>query len=96
MFSVRINFATAITFSVMHGYDTTAIGASPTFFFPLQELFKTVLSNKGEIAHQRFYHRIGVSIPTLLIDYLLTRVLRAFVTESVRQTFSYLAFDNLA
>lgn len=96
MFSVRIIFTTTITQTVMDGYDTAAIGASPTLIFPLKELFKTVLSDKGEITHKRFYHRIGVGIPALLIDNLPARILRTFVTESVRQCFPYFARCNSA
>lgn len=96
MFSICIVFTTAITCTVMNRYTPSTIGASPTNLFSLQEFFNTIFFDKGEIAHKRFYHRIGVGIPTLLIDNLPARVLRAFVTESVRQTFSYLAFDNLA
>ena len=76
-------FATAITYPVMNRYDTTAIGASPTNLFSLQKFFNTIFSDKSEIAHKRFYHRIGVGIPALLIDNLPARVLRTFVTKPV-------------
>ena len=96
MFSICIVFTTAITYTVMNRYTPSTIGASPTNLFSLQEFFNTIFFDKGEIAHKRFYHWIGVGIPTFLIDNLPARILRAFVTEFVRQTFSYLAFDNLA
>ena len=82
-------FATAITYTVMNRYAPSAIGASPTNLCSLQELFNTIFSDKGEIAHKRFYHRIGVDIPTFLIDNLPARILRTSVTESVRQCFPY-------
>jgi len=96
IFSICMFFATAITYTVMNRYAPSAIGASPTNLFSLQELFNTIFSDKGEIAHKRFYHRIGVDIPTFLIDNLPARILRTSVTESVRQCFPYFTIYNLA
>lgn len=56
--------------------------------------FQYHFSDKGKIAHKRFYHRIGVGIPALLINNLPARILRTFVTESVRQCFPYFALYN--
>ena len=96
MFSICIVFTTAITYTVMNRYTPSAIGASPTNLFSLQEFFNTIFFDKGEIAHKRFYHWIGVGIPTFLIDNLPAWILRTSVTEADRQCFPYFTFYNLA
>lgn len=96
MFSICIVFTTAITYTVMNRYTPSTIGASPTNLFSLQEFFNTIFFDKGEIAHKRFYHWIGVGIPTFLIDNLPARILRTSVAEAVRQCFPYFALYNLA